>query len=268
MKHKIVFFDMDGTLYQTENDIVQESTLDTIDTLKEKGYLVCAATGRPLHLLTQIIEKGISFDYYVLINGGYILDKDFKEVAAYPIPIEQVEDLIELSTEKEFGLGFHFGDCSYIYNKFYPMYDFMKYTNSLHGLWYDPSHSYHRRHRVFNCLITTKDKKTVDDFIEKHPELKADLINVKTDGFFFDVFNNYVNKALGIQAILDKEDISWQETICFGDSTNDIEMLEKAGIGVAMGSATDYVKSFANFSTTSVYEDGIANAFKKIFSEE
>ena len=40
MKHKIVFFDMDGTLYQTENDVIQESALDAIQTLKDKGYIV------------------------------------------------------------------------------------------------------------------------------------------------------------------------------------------------------------------------------------
>ena len=39
MKHKIVFFDMDGTLYQTENDVIQESALDAIQTLKDKGNL-------------------------------------------------------------------------------------------------------------------------------------------------------------------------------------------------------------------------------------
>ena len=54
MKHKIVFFDMDGTLYQTENDVIQESALDAIQTLKDKGYIVCAATGRPLNQLLCI----------------------------------------------------------------------------------------------------------------------------------------------------------------------------------------------------------------------
>ena len=58
------------------------------------------------------------------------------------------------------------------------------------------------------------------------------------------------------------------DTICIGDSTNDIGMLEKADIGVAMGSATDYVKSFANWSTTSTYENGIFNAVAKILKEE
>ena len=39
MAYKIVFFDMDGTLYQTENDIIQESSLQAIQALKEQGYI-------------------------------------------------------------------------------------------------------------------------------------------------------------------------------------------------------------------------------------
>ena len=84
MKHKIVFFDMDGTLYQTENDVIQESALDAIQTLKDKGYIVCAATGRPLNQMKLILQR-VQFDYYVLINGSYILDKDFQEIGSYPI---------------------------------------------------------------------------------------------------------------------------------------------------------------------------------------
>ena len=57
MKHKIVFFDMDGTLYQTENDVIQESALDAIQTLKDKGYIVCAATGRPLNQMKLILQR-------------------------------------------------------------------------------------------------------------------------------------------------------------------------------------------------------------------
>ena len=104
--------------------------------------------------------------------------------------------------------------------------------------------------------------------MENHPELRSDLINVKTDGFCFDIFNKENDKSRGIEIILEKENLTWEETICFGDSTNDIVMLEKAGIGVAMGSANDYVKSHATFSTTDVYNDGIYNAVKKILSEE
>ena len=113
MKHKIVFFDMDGTLYQTENDVIQESALDAIQTLKDKGYIVCAATGRPLNQMKLILQR-VQFDYYVLINGSYILDKDFQEIGSYPILQDNVNDLVNFSKKHETGLMFHFGDATYI----------------------------------------------------------------------------------------------------------------------------------------------------------
>lgn len=267
MKHKIAFFDMDGTLYQTENDIIQTSSIEAIQMLKDHGYIVCAATGRPLNQMKLILER-IHFDYYVLINGSYILDKDFNEISAYPIDKQNVEELVTLCSENEYGLMFHFGDATYIYNNFYPMYYFCKYCNVLDSLFYDKNQAFHKRHRVFNAVILTKDNQKLNQFLLDHAELRSDLINVKTDGFCYDVFNADNDKAKGIETILEREGLTWNDAICFGDSTNDILMLEKADIGVAMGNASDFVKSHANFSTTTTYEDGIYNAVQKILKEE
>lgn len=101
---------------------------------------------------------------------------------------------------------FHFGDATYIYNNFYPMYDFCKYCNVLDSLFYDPSQSYHLRHKAFNAVVLTKDKKLVDQFMGTHPNLRNDLINVKTDGFCFDIFNADNDKSKGIEMILEKQD--------------------------------------------------------------
>ena len=267
MKHKIIFFDMDGTLYQTENDIILDSTLEAIQMLKDQGYIVCAATGRPLNQMKLILEK-VTFDYYVLINGGYILDSQLNEIDSFPIAKESVNDLVALCKEKEFGLLFHFGDASYIYNNFYPMYYFCKYCNVLDSLFYDQSQTFHKRHDAYDAVVLTKDKSAIDDFKKNHPDLRSDLINVKTDGFCFDIFNNSTDKSHGIEMILKRENLTWKDTICFGDSTNDIGMLQKADVSVAMGSASEYVKSFATFVTTSTYDHGIYNGVKKILIDE
>lgn len=84
MKHKIAFIDMDGTLYQTENDVIQDSTLAAIEQLRQAGYKIAAATGRPLNQMKLIMDR-VQFDYYILINGGYILDKDLNEINAFPL---------------------------------------------------------------------------------------------------------------------------------------------------------------------------------------
>lgn len=267
MRHKIVFFDMDGTLYQTENDVIQDSTLAAVDRLRDAGYIVAAATGRPLNQMNSVLDQ-LQFDYYVLINGGYVLDRDYNVISASPISAQDTAELVELAAGNGLGLMFHFGDASYIYNNFYPVYEFTKYTNALNGLFYDPTQSYHKRHDPFNAVVLTKDSGLVQNFMEEHPTLRLDLINVKTNGFAYDVFNAGNDKAAGIEAILDREGLGWDDVIVFGDSTNDIQMLQKAGLGIAMGSASDYVKSFADEVTTSVYNNGIFNAVKRILSED
>ena len=50
------------------------------------------------------------------------------------------------------------------------------------------------------------------------------------------------------------------ETMAFGDGGNDISIIKKAGIGVAMGNAGDNLKEVADYITTSVDEDGVKNA--------
>lgn len=58
-----------------------------------------------------------------------------------------------------------------------------------------------------------------------------------------------------------------ERTVAFGDGGNDVPMLEHAGIGVAMGNASDQVKSKADMVTTSVDDDGIANALSKVIGQ-
>ena len=58
-------------------------------------------------------------------------------------------------------------------------------------------------------------------------------------------------------------DIQASEIMAMGDANNDIEMLEFAGLGIAMGNASDYVKSLANAVTASNEEDGVARAIEK-----
>ena len=265
MAYKIVFFDMDGTLYQTENDIIQESSLQAIQALRDQGYIVCAATGRPLNQMNLILER-VQFDYMVMINGGYVLDREQRLLFENPLDRQTTQDIVDWCEQQENGLMFHFGDTSYIYDKFYPFYYFCRDPHVLNYLFYDEQRSYHKRHNAYNAVLMTKEQRSLEEFLAKHPLLRSDLIEVAQDHFCFDVFNANNDKFVGINQVLQKEGISWEECICFGDSTNDIKMLEMAGMGVAMGSATDYVKSFANMVTASVYDHGTARALQKILN--
>ena len=73
-----------------------------------------------------------------------------------------------------------------------------------------------------------------------------------------------VNKATGMQRLMDELKIGREDTIAFGDGPNDVEMLQFAGTGVAMGNAIPAVKQYADMVTDKIDEDGLYHAFERL----
>jgi hydroxymethylpyrimidine pyrophosphatase-like HAD family hydrolase len=76
------------------------------------------------------------------------------------------------------------------------------------------------------------------------------------------------NKATGIARVCEYYGVDVSRSIAMGDSGNDDEMVKYAGIGVAMGNATDAIKSAADFITVDCAEGGVAYALEKILWEQ
>ena len=79
---------------------------------------------------------------------------------------------------------------------------------------------------------------------------------------FADVTAKNANKGNGLLDMIAHQGIHIEETMAFGDGGNDISIIEKAGIGIAMGNANQIVKSHADYITSSVDENGIYNALQ------
>ncbi|MDE6215102.1 HAD hydrolase family protein, partial [Bacteroides sp.] len=101
---------------------------------------------------------------------------------------------------------------------------------------------------------------------EEEKEVLPDVPNCEMGRWhpaFVDMTATGNTKQKGIDQIIRHFGIHLEETMAFGDGGNDISMLQHAGIGVAMGNAKEDVKAAADYVTTSVDEDGIANALKR-----
>jgi 5-amino-6-(5-phospho-D-ribitylamino)uracil phosphatase len=72
-----------------------------------------------------------------------------------------------------------------------------------------------------------------------------------------EIVKSGLNKAVGLKKASDYFQIPADRIIAFGDEDNDLEMLEYAGRGIAMGNAVDEVKNIANDMTLTNEEDGI-----------
>ena len=79
---------------------------------------------------------------------------------------------------------------------------------------------------------------------------------------FTDITAHGADKGKGILAMADHLGLDPQLTMAFGDGGNDTAMIKAAGIGIAMGNALDSLKQEADYTTTSVDDDGIWNAMQ------
>lgn len=87
----------------------------------------------------------------------------------------------------------------------------------------------------------------------------------KSQHYIMEAVAKGVNKASGLDVLCALCGIDAAETVAFGDSYNDTEMLKRAGLGVAMGNAAPDVQKFADIVAPTNDEDGIAKALNEIF---
>ena len=107
------------------------------------------------------------------------------------------------------------------------------------------------------------------DYKEKVLQKFGDSISI-TSGIpnCIDILDGGISKAKGISIISEELDIPREEVIAVGDNINDIEMIEYAGLGVAMGNAPEKVKDKADYVTTSNNDDGLARFLENLLEAQ
>lgn len=253
---KAVFFDIDGTLVSFKTHAVPESARRALTMLREKGIKVFIASGRHISSINNL--PGLFFDGYVTVNGtlATLCAGDREEVVyrrSIPEPdIRNWIDHLEVEPRStilvaERGLLMNYTDP-----RMEQIFDLLNFPVPPVGdlrVWQsDP---------VFQIITTFE----ADD----EPRLMGYLPHCKTTRWhplFTDIIEQGGSKALGIEALMRHLEYDRSEIMAFGDGGNDVEMLQLAGIGVAMGGASESVKSVADYVTDEVENDGIFHALR------
>ena len=118
----------------------------------------------------------------------------------------------------------------------------------------DPEKLYDMKIRTLCYIGHESGAKLVE---EAFPELKLPLFSSREGA---DVIEKEASKAEGLRRLCEYYGVPISETIAFGDSMNDYEIIQEAGIGVAMGNGTEELKRAADYVTSAIGEDGVWNA--------
>lgn len=265
LPYRIAFFDVDHTLVDTGSGKIFESGVEAIRKLEEAGVIVCIATGRPKIHLSRI-RSAVPHEYLVTCNGACVLDGAGEVLYETPLFPEDFRSLCDLAEQKNLSVAFHFSDHTYVYYRydvFSAYYD--RFVFEGHAVLKDcPERDRHLQKRYpmpHDAVVLENDEDVIPDFVAAHENLRLDRIR----NHFYDVFRAGVSKASGIEKILQREHLTWKDAIVFGDSTNDVEMLEKAGLGVAMGNGHEAAKAAADVVCRDIQEDGVAHMLREVF---
>lgn len=246
---KIIFFDIDGTLVNPRErgmsltGGVPESTKKAIQKLKDKGYLVAIATGR-FRLAMEPMAEYLGIDTFIASNGQEIVYKN-EVIHQQFIEDNYVEILATIFRENEI-------PAFYDTQK-----GLVKYKNvelETHPLMvFNEIKAEDFPKNVFQILAHAENQEKIKAVV---PTLKV----VKTSPQSIDIFPHEVSKASGIERLLVHLNLTAKDMVAFGDEENDIEMIQLAEIGVAMGNGAETVKNNADFVTKDVWDDGIHHA--------
>lgn len=244
---KIAFFDIDGTLIDMEKKKITPVMLKTLKELRERGILLCLATGRPPRMIPTF--EGFSFDAYLAFNAAYCYTKD-RVIFSNPIPTADVQAIIRnaerlhrpisLSTLTADGAN---GTDEDLRDYFAFAKQSVHVTEDFLAL---------SKEAVYQIMVGGGDA-VYADILQGVDGARATAWWTRAA----DIIPAKGGKGLGVDQVLAYYGLAREQALAFGDGTNDIEMLRTVGTGVAMGNATDDVKAVADECCGKVSEEGI-----------
>ena len=265
---KLIFLDIDGTLTVPGENTPPESAVEAINKTRFKGNKVFLCTGRNPDMLCPLLKY--DFDGYIACAGGYV--KVGEELLFdCPMTSEQLDTALDTlhrngvfcTIEGERG---SWGDDN--------LKDFLKTQNEGNSeierwrkalssnLGIRPMGEYDNS-PIYKVVIMCTDRNMLDEAkaalgsefnfvvqdVKEHNCINGELVNKKFD------------KGKGVELIRNKLGISKADTIGFGDSMNDLEMIETVGFGVCMENGAEALKQRADMVCPAVSEDGLKKAF-------
>lgn len=249
---KTIFFDVDGTLVSHNTHSMPESSIQAIESLKQKGIQVVIATGRSKMDLRRMPVNQVQFDSYITLNGQMTLDRDMNLLDGYPLSKQTQDHIVSMFNNKEHPIMLLEEDRMYInYIDDYVKIAEAAVSSPLPVLGtYDGATLYQ--------AIPFVSQEVLDTFKDDLPHSKV----TRWNEYGVDIIDEHGGKLEGVRKFMLNNHLSKEECMAFGDGENDIAMLEEVGIGIAMGNASDEVKEIANYITTDIDHDGILNALK------
>ncbi len=270
MDRKLIFLDVDNTLTPAGGFVPPDSALRVISRARELGHKVFLSSGRNYGKLEPLMRFG--FDGGIASCGGYVYADD-KVLYDCPLTEEQKNKAITLLSEEGVILSIESIDDTFNDGK---AREYLKdkgrnshLLNMIKAVWIElgprPMSEYDGR-PIYKIVLVSPG---ADRLIPAREELGGELDFIvhdfsEPDCAFGEIINSKFDKGSAVRLVADALGFDMADTIAFGDSSIDVEMMDAAGTSVCMGNGSAFLKERSDLVCPSVDEDGIEWAFHEL----
>ena len=274
MKPKLILTDLDGTLLRDDKSL-SPANLAALERAAAQGCLVVPATGRLLRAIPSFLLELPFLRYFILMNGAKVLDRQTGEVLyRCEIPLATAKRVFDLMEPLDCTVDCYQNDTGLMERKYFDHLDY-----------YIP-HPVSKRMTQSNRIAVDNLWETVQaggetvqkiqmyfPHLELRPQAAAllqrevpELVQGISMPGNLELNAQGATKGIALEKLCAALHIDPLEAIAFGDGTNDISMLQAAGMGVAMANAAPETLAAADLAAPSNQEDGVAQVLSRWFS--
>lgn len=259
---KLVALDLDGTVVSDQLKISSKVLSLLSHLILNTDVRVVIATGRMfLSALPFATQIGIC-EPLIAYQGAMVREIATGHALRFhaPIPLPLAHEVMETLVEDKYHINLYMDDSLWTH------------PDNHHTTFYTQASGvkpiFHQDLRGCMTIAPTKIMVIDDDrlnvlleYLTTHFQNRLSFCRSRTN--FCEIIDVSASKWNALKALADEWGILPEEIMAIGDQGNDLSMIEHAGVGVAMGNAPDYVKEKANFVTSTIDRDGVAEAIER-----
>ncbi|KGX92245.1 HAD family hydrolase [Pontibacillus halophilus JSM 076056 = DSM 19796] len=274
---KLIAIDLDGTLLSSDVEITNEN-IEAIRNAQKEGHVVMICSGRAPEDIKSLLHQ-YDLDCPVGGSNGTVVYADGKLLSKVSISTEDAASVKGLLDENGIPFKVYTDSGIYIHTSWTERVEaLIEQADSI------PEQYVKHLDRVKEEPTTTKTEQTfteleelADQHIQKFfiltlfeepkartMEALGEVTTISTTSsgpFNVEVMDQYGNKGNGLKVMADYFNIPMENTVAIGDNLNDVPMLKKAGLSIAMGNADPAVKELCDVTVGTNNESGVAQAF-------
>ena len=265
---KLVAIDMDGTLLNSKKELLEETKQYFKDFhKKETDTLLVLCTGRPESGIRPYLKDlgYLEENHYIISqNGANIYEsRTGKRVMDAFLDSAAIQKWIELG--KKHGISVMGAGVDYYYCFDQEPTEWMEFDVKLVTGKLKRIPTKESLNTDFYKILLMGDEEQLNEFETFIPEeWRDEFYVVRSQKYLVEVLTKGVNKAFGLEQLAKELNIQPSEIAAIGDAANDIEMLEYAGLAIAMGNASEEVKAVSDIVTDTNENNGVIKAIDQL----